>query len=231
MTPKVRLDENSLVAELLRAKSFHMVCSPARCIDLVQGILGRRSRECEGLAPPIFIWEPVPDLCLPTELENCRNALKLVDAVSPNHTELAAFFGAKAERGDEVDRDVIRDLTTNFLSTGVGKNGSGAVVVRSGKEGCYVATREVTKWFPAYHQPPSTKVIDPTGGGNGFLGGLAIALARGYDIEEAVIWGSISASFCIEQVGMPTLTQHTDGERWNGDKVQERLAQFRTRLL
>jgi sugar/nucleoside kinase (ribokinase family) len=172
----------------------------------------------------------VPDICLPEELDNCRSALKLVDVVSPNHTELAAFFGAKAEQGDKVDRDMIRDLTTNWLSTGVGKDGSGAVVVRSGKEGCYVATKELRNWLPAYHQPPSTRVIDPTGGGNGFLGGLAISLARGHSIEEAAIWGSIAASFCIEQVGMPTLMDHQDGERWNGETVAERLAQFRTRL-
>jgi sugar/nucleoside kinase (ribokinase family) len=179
----------------------------------------------------MFIWEPVPDLCSPDELENCRAALKLVDAISPNHMELAAFFGAKAEHGDQVDRNVVQDLTANFLSTGVGKDGLGAIVVRSGKEGCYLANKNVKKWLPAYHQPPSSKVIDPTGGGNGFLGALALGLGRGHDVEEAALWGSVAASFCIEQVGMPILTHHPDGERWNGEKVQDRLAQFRTRLL
>lgn len=81
-------------------------------------------------------------------------------------------------------------------------------------------------WIPAYHQG-STKVVDPTGCGNAFLGGLAVALARGKKLEEAARWGSVSASFAIEQVGMPTLGQDTEGkEIWNGVRVEERLGEF-----
>ncbi|KAJ8105637.1 hypothetical protein ONZ43_g7348 [Nemania bipapillata] len=69
------------------------------------------------------------------------------------------------------------------------------------------------------------KVVDPTGGGNTFLGGLAIALARGKGLEEAAAWGSVAASFAIEQIGMPTLGYDDDGrETWNGVRVDERPA-------
>jgi hypothetical protein len=88
----------------------------------------------------------------------------------------------------------------------------------------------IWSWVPAYHSD-SNKVVDPTGGGNAFLGGLAVALARGKGLEEAARWGSISASFAIEQVGMPVLGHDGEGrEVWNGVRIDERLAEFERRL-
>lgn len=86
------------------------------------------------------------------------------------------------------------------------------------------------RWIRAYHDTPS-RVIDPTGGGNTFLGGLGIALARGESIEEAAIWGSVAASFAIEQVGMPLLEKRDDQcETWNGHSIRERLREFKDRI-
>lgn len=47
---------------------------------------------------------------------------------------------------------------------------------------------------------------------------------------EAAVWGSVAASYAIEQVGMPILTQESDGERWNGERVQDRVDEFLQRL-
>lgn len=50
-------------------------------------------------------------------------------------------------------------------------------------------------------------------------------------MEEAACWGSIAASFAIEQVGVPELGRDDDGEEtWNGDRVQDRLAALQARL-
>ena len=84
----------------------------------------------------------------------------------------------------------------------------------------------IERWLPAVHSD-AEKVVDPTGGGNGFLGGLAVALARGKAVEEAAAWGSVAASFAIEQVGMPLLgTDEKGKETWNGVRVEERLREF-----
>jgi len=92
----------------------------------------------------------------------------------------------------------------------------------------------IDRWIPAYFQGGEEgehKVVDPTGGGNGFLGGLAVALARGKSIEEAAVWGSVAASFAIEQVGVPVLGANDCGqETWNGVVVQDRLEEFKTRI-
>ena len=97
-----------------------------------------------------------------------------------------------------------------------------------------MATLNQRKWLPAYHQD-SSNVIDPTGGGNGFLGGFAVGLVRNDgDVVEAARWGSVAASYCIEQVGVPTLqtiisTSMCTDEVWNDDSVYDRLEGYRKR--
>lgn len=89
----------------------------------------------------------------------------------------------------------------------------------------------VERWLPAYFEERDQhRVVDPTGGGNGFLGGLAVAMARGHELEEAACWGSVAASLCIEQVGVPELGVDGDGEEtWNGERVDARLKTFMKR--
>lgn len=229
LTEKKRLTADDLTPDLLRLKSVHLICHAYRCTDMIEGLHERR-RESFGDTepPPLVIWEPVPDLCVPSELDNTKNALKCVDVISPNHEELAALFGHHHEGG--VQRNIVEQQASELLTHGIGAKGEGAVVVRCGKEGCYVATSRVRRWLPAYHHDAS-KVIDPTGGGNGFLGGFAVGLVRtDFDVVEAAGFGSVAASFCIEQVGMPVLTPELNGaERWNGESVVDRLAEYRNR--
>jgi hypothetical protein len=93
----------------------------------------------------------------------------------------------------------------------------------------------IEKWVPAYYGKGyegdgGEKVVDPTGGGNTFLGGLAVALARGKPIEEACAWGHVAASFAIEQLGFPILGVDEEGrETWNGVRVDDRLREFQER--
>ncbi|KAF2639575.1 MAK32-like protein [Massarina eburnea CBS 473.64] len=237
-TPKLRLDHHALAhTRLLWSKSFHLICSPLRCIDLVENILELRKQSSGALSEtrPLFIWEPVPDLCTPDELANCLKALKCVDVVSPNHSELGGCFGVDTNGKDHVDFRSIERLCDQWLQGGIGSNGEGGIVVRAGKDGCLVARQGARKWLPAYHQS-ADKVIDPTGGGNGFLGGLAMGLVGGgaslniSNLEEAAIWGTISASFAIEQIGMPLLSSTASGETWNGVRVEDRISEFKERL-
>ncbi|KAF2265929.1 Ribokinase-like protein [Lojkania enalia] len=238
-TPKLRLDHHALAnTQLLWSKSFHLICHPLRCIDLVENIMALRDQfpHVGSENRPLFIWEPVPDLCTVEELTNCFKALKYVDVVSPNHSELGAFFGEDTNgQNGHVDYRLIEKLCGQLLQNGIGANGQGCVVVRAAKDGCLVARQGFQKWMPAYHQSPE-KVIDPTGGGNGFLGGLAIGLVRGgsppsiNNLVQGAIWGSISASFAIEQVGMPVLSHIPQGETWNNVRVEDRLWDFKQRL-
>ncbi|KAF2765389.1 Ribokinase-like protein [Teratosphaeria nubilosa] len=237
LTEKKRLTADDLTPELLASKSFHLICSPLRCAEMVERIHVRRKEAFGGeLDDPLIIWEPVPDLCTPQELQNTFRALTHVDVVSPNHEELGSLFGHK--HGSGVDKSAVEDHAAKLLKAFPAERSSGAVAVRCGAEGCYVlakpshgaANTPTGAWLPAYHTKAS-RVFDPTGGGNGFLGGLAVGLVRGSgDVVEAARWGSIAASFCIEQVGVPKITsQDKSDERWNGESVNERLESFRRR--
>ncbi|RYP11366.1 hypothetical protein DL765_007796 [Monosporascus sp. GIB2] len=320
VTPKKRLTADDLTPALLASRSFHLICSPTRCRELVTEIKARRHALCNGDGPdlprPIFVWEPVPDLCTPDELLNCTNTLPLVDVCSPNHAELAGFVGDSGldpETGEISTRAVERACEQLLGSMPLQ---SFALVVRAGEKGCYLArnggrkrkaaasqqpaakpkkpsallhgglqpdtdmfalfagllqdpdtgavAREeievdpgVERWIPAYHRHDpdddvdgdgdhgdkddsgeskggrrsGSRVVDPTGGGNAFLGGLAVALARGKSLEEAAAWASVAASFAIEQVGVPVLGFDAEGrETWNGVRVDERFEEFKTRL-
>lgn len=288
LTEKKRVTADDLTPELLTSRSFHMVCSPTRCQQLVTGIKKRRSAmvtpEGNSLPKPVFVWEPVPDLCTTDELLNCTNTLPMVDICSPNHSELAGFMGDTGldpETGEistvAVERSCEQLLASMPLQ-------SFALVVRAGEKGCYLARNGgrkrtkrstgkrkkasamvhgslqldmdmealfagllqdeegmvaeeeievdpgVERWVPAYHTDKE-KVVDPTGGGNTFLGGLAVAMARGKSLEEAAAWASVAASFAIEQVGPPVLGTDEEGkETWNGVQVDERFEEFKNRL-
>lgn len=74
--------------------------------------------------------------------------------------------------------------------------------------------------------------MDPTGGGNTFIGGLAIGLVRYKDnFVLAAAMGTVAASFAIEQIGIPTLAKKDGGrELWNGVEVQARMDEYRQRV-
>ncbi|KAI4719771.1 Ribokinase-like protein [Aureobasidium sp. EXF-10727] len=233
LTPKLRITAEDLSPNLLTAKSFHLICAPARCVELVDGIKSRRTALGQSLDEPLFIWEPVPDLCVPAELNNTIKALEHVNVISPNHAELSDLFSVvgTTDSGD-VDRQVIESCSSKLLSSVSSERAlKVSVVVRSGKDGCYVGSSSKQAWLPAFHTPTPEKVIDPTGGGNGFLGGLAIGLVRTGNVVEASKWGNVAASFMIEQVGVPVLQTEEGKERWNGVVVQERLAEYSLRCM
>ncbi|KXX83480.1 Protein MAK32 [Madurella mycetomatis] len=310
-TPKKRLTAADLTPPLLQAKAVHLICSPLRCQELTASLLALRKQafladpanndSLDNYARPLIIWEPVPDLCTPDQLLNCTNTLPLVDVCSPNHTELAGFMGSDGldpETG-AISRAAVESSCEQLLASMPLQ--SYTLVVRAGREGCYIArnggrkknskrgagaggarrkkkeyvrgglrpdtdmealfaglmqdeeghvAREeievdpgVEKWVRAYYDGSDGigkgeegdggggKVVDPTGGGNTFLGALAVALARGKSIEEACAWGNVAASFAIEQVGFPVLAVDAEGrETWNGVRVEERLREFQERL-
>lgn len=249
MTPKLRLDEYALTNEQVLARSFHLVCSSQRCVSLVTGILARRQKVAKGKSfegmTPTFVWEPVPDLCNPSELESFQQALKYIDIVSPNAEELAGFFQSESQSQSQ------EDIARQVLSWGIGSEGNGVLVVREGANGCRVYAKSWSCHLPAYYQcAESSEVIDPTGAGNTFLGALAMKMADGgssgfpqetlrsldthlseseqataEQIIEASCFATIAASYAIQQIGMPRLTSSFEnGEEWNGQSFAQRLA-------
>jgi adenosine kinase len=48
---------------------------------------------------------------------------------------------------------------------------------------------------------PAREIVDPTGVGDAFRGGLLIGLLRGYSWQVTGRIGALAATYCLEQVG------------------------------
>ncbi|KAJ5752900.1 hypothetical protein N7520_009817 [Penicillium odoratum] len=260
LTPKLRLEPSMLSDTQVWSRTFHMVCSSARCMYIVHDILQRREQLRQaGQAPstehaskrPIFVWEPVPDLCTPEEQEKFFEAIQVVDVVSPNHLELGMMFD---QPGWSEESEESKRLVQKIIDAGIGPNRDGCLVIRAGKEGSYAYSKAQKLWLPAYHQPNTsgaTVVLDPTGAGNSFLGALAQGMVTAgrepFNVIESILsrsdswtqamnfWGerrdvlgalicaTVAAGFVVEQIGVPQISVDNGKELWNQTEFTERV--------
>ena len=249
MSPNIRIDATMLNNDFLMAKVYHMICTPARCKSLCTQILNAREGfESSCDQKPFFVWEPMEDTCLPTELAAFSEALEFVDAFSPNAKELLSLCDLNITHEDDASSSQIQQ-GCNILLAATNGTYLKTVIARCGPSGCLVAERESSRVLPAFHgaqkgnetaskYSPSASVIDVTGGGNAFLGGFAAAIALGAlaegfsKFETAALYGNIAASFAIEQVGPPSMQlsrAEDEYELWNGVRPQDRVQQLMER--
>ena len=85
-------------------------------------------------------------------------------------------------------------------------------------------------WLTPYYQSQAAEVIDPTGGGNTYLGGFIIGWKVLKDIVEASLYRNVAASFAIRQLGLPSCPMRHGEEIWNGVGVIKRLSEYKARL-
>ena len=98
-----------------------------------------------------------------------------------------------------------------------------AIVIKRGEYGAALYTGEEYFAIPAY---PLESVFDPTGAGDTFAGGFMGYLASQVEITEdslrrAMIYGSVMASFNVEEFG----TERVD--RLTHDEINERFREFK----
>lgn len=132
-----------------------------------------------------------------------------------------------------------RELTeeNNLIKAGALLRAMGPqyVVIKKGEHGCYLFGPDQFFSCPAY---PLENIKDPTGAGDAFAGGLAGYLAshsndsnskKSVDFEtlqQAVVYGSVMASFTVESFGpdrLRSVKQEEIEERWQAFK---RLSAF-----
>ena len=70
------------------------------------------------------------------------------------------------------------------------------------ERGVLVLDRGSETTIPGY---PAERVVDPTGAGDAFAAGLAIALADGLPADDCARFANAVASFAVEGVGMDGL--------------------------
>jgi sugar/nucleoside kinase (ribokinase family) len=84
------------------------------------------------------------------------------------------------------------------------------VIIKKGEHGSVLSTRGGELFLsPAY---PLRRVVDPTGAGDSFVGGMMgyLAAAKGpveANLRRAMVYGSVVASFCCEGFGLKFTTR------------------------
>ena len=135
----------------------------------------------------LTILDPAPAAPLEDAL------LKQVDYLTPNEGELRLLTGLPTGTDAEVEA-----AARHLLARGVG-----AVVAKLGGRGCLYVDNNTVRRLPGF----KVKVVDTTAAGDSFNAGLAAALARGMDIEQALRFanavGALSVTGAGAQGAMP----------------------------
>ncbi|MGF1669157.1 MAG: PfkB family carbohydrate kinase [Balneolaceae bacterium] len=137
-----------------------------------------------------------------------KNTLKRVDMLVVNDSEARELTGEpnlfKAAK-------MIRNLGPKYL------------IIKKGEHGALLFTGEEIFTAPAF---PVIDIFDPTGAGDTFMGGLLGWLDYTDDLSpenmrRAVVFGSVMASFCVEEFGPDRLKNLSE------DQIYSRYSEFK----
>jgi len=133
---------------------------------------------------PLILWEPLHIDCTAENRSNLINILPMVDCVSPNLQEARTLLGLHK----------IDDLLDKFLAYG-----ARMAAIREGAVGSAFADSKGN-----HIRVPAAdveKIVDETGAGNAYCGGLVVGFVYSDDPREALCHAAVSASFPLEQFG------------------------------
>lgn len=147
----------------------------------------------DQIQKPKFVVADTMDLWLNIALDDLLTLLKRVDLFVLNDSE------AHQLTGEDNVFAALRKLH---------KMGPRYVIIKKGSHGSILSGPGGHFICPAY---PLHKVVDPTGAGDSFVGGLIgyLAKARGEidkNLRKAMVYGSVTASFCCEGFGLKKTT-------------------------
>lgn len=153
-----------------------------------------QSHVLDQMRRPKFIVADTMDLWLNIALKDLLALIKRVDAFVLNESEAHQL----TERNNMLH--AARDIH---------KLGPKYVIIKKGHHGAMLSAPSGLFLAPAY---PLDCVIDPTGAGDSFVGGLMgyLASTRGpieKKLRRAMIYGSVVASFCCEGFGLTRTTR------------------------
>jgi sugar/nucleoside kinase (ribokinase family) len=162
---------------------------------------------------PRFVVADTMDLWLKVALPDLLRLLKRLDGFVLNDSEAQQLTG---EDNVFVALNKIHRL------------GPTHVVIKQGSHGSILSSPEGLFICPAY---PLRKVVDPTGAGDSFVGGMMgyLAAEKGpidSHLRRAMTYGSVVASFCCEGFGLQRTTRVTRAQIDGRVKELERLTRF-----
>ena len=136
---------------------------------------------CRGEGTTVL--DPAPAAALPPTL------LRDLDFLTPNETEALLLLG---EPPGEIRLDEAPALGRRLLELG-----PDTVVLKLGDKGAWVENRRLSRHFPAYPVKPS----DTTAAGDTFNGALAVTLAEGGSLPQAIEFANAAAALSVTRAG------------------------------
>ena len=173
-----------------KAKHFHTEASqlpiaPVREAIQIANDAGVRVLFDLDVAPSFFA-----QMNLGTQGE-LTQLLKSVDVLKP-------CKAAAREMTGESDWDKIADALLALGPT--------TVAVTQGAEGCLIANRKQRVHVPAF----KVDVVDTTGAGDAFMGGLSYGILQGWDFERVGLFANACAALCCTKVGARAMAKHDE---------------------
>ena len=127
------------------------------------------------------ILNPAPASLLPDDLLNC------LYLITPNETEAEILTGIKVH-----DAVTAEEAALKLRDKGVQN-----VVLTMGASGAYLLSGAISKMIPV----KPVKAVDSTAAGDVFNGALAVAIAEGKEIADAVVFANKAASISVTRLG------------------------------
>jgi len=128
-----------------------------------------------------LILNPAPACALPDEL------LSKVSIITPNQKETEMLTGVKI-----VDKESAQTAAELLAEKGIE-----TVIITLGANGALVFHGNHFDWVPA----PVVNAVDTTAAGDVFNGALAVAIAEGKNLEEAVLFANKAAALSVTKMG------------------------------
>lgn len=125
---------------------------------------------------------------------------------------------------DEEARMLSGEYSLINAAAAIHKMGPKYLVIKKGEHGCILFNEGNIFIAPAM---PLAQVFDPTGAGDTFAGGFMGHIAKTGDtsfanMKKAIVYGSVMASFCVEEFSIERLTKLDD------EQIGDRLEAFKS---
>jgi sugar/nucleoside kinase (ribokinase family) len=178
------------VPENFRDSEFVFLANAAPAVQL--SALGQVNR-------PEFVMADTMNLWIDIARDDLLELLKCIDAIVLNDEEARMLTG----------EDNLIKAAAKVLEMG-----PKYVILKKGEHGAFLIGPDVHFSLPAY---PVTNVVDPTGAGDSFAGGFmghvaATGNASPATMRQAMLHGTVTASFCVEDFGIQPLAKRTADE-------------------
>jgi fructokinase len=179
--------KNRFSSNIKHAKHFHTEASQLPIAPLKEGMKVAK----EAGVKIFFDMDVTPrffaQMNLGRQDELC-DALKLVDVLKPCKAAAREMTGV-------TDYNRMADQLLNL--------GPKLVAITQGEDGCLIASKEKRVQVPAFR----VNVVDTTGAGDAFMGGLSYGLLQGWDLERVGIFANACAALCCTKVGARAMSK------------------------